>query len=174
MPWLSHQRSIFQRQKPASPRKMIFTPGHVWRRRVTRSFNIAQACRATSMLLGRRSLTRAARRKKRRAAGSTNRRSIRGKSGLPASRGRLARPPASLFPSAASAIVGRVEIEDQLGRRRLETRDELLDEHPRHGHGRARIGTVLQPAQGRAAGQLLAALERALPGQNPCAGCHGR
>jgi hypothetical protein len=37
-----------------SPRKMIFTPGQTWRKRLTSSARIAQACVAASMLAGRR------------------------------------------------------------------------------------------------------------------------
>ena len=52
--WMSHQRSSFQRQKPLSPRKTIFTLGQAWRNRLTKSLRIARLCLEASILLGRR------------------------------------------------------------------------------------------------------------------------
>jgi hypothetical protein len=42
------------RQKPESPRRIMRTPGHAWRSRVTSSFKIAAACSAPSYFAGRR------------------------------------------------------------------------------------------------------------------------
>jgi hypothetical protein len=51
----SHQRNIFQRQKPLSARKIIFfTSGQRLRSALTNNARIAQACLAESILLWRR------------------------------------------------------------------------------------------------------------------------
>jgi len=63
-PCESHQRSIFQRQKPLSPRKIIFTSGHSARSRFPSSARMAHACLAPSILKATAMRTAVANRKK--------------------------------------------------------------------------------------------------------------
>jgi hypothetical protein len=62
IPWASFSQAatcpaVRQRQKPESPRKIIFTCGHACRNRWTKSFKTAHACRAAPLFPGRRQAT---------------------------------------------------------------------------------------------------------------------
>ena len=72
----------------------------------------------------------------------------------------------ALLP-AMYRIVGRVEVEDQLGRRAGEAGDEPLDEHLVDGPGGRPVGAVLEPAQRRRARQHAVPLNGGLPRRIP-------
>lgn len=62
-------------------------------------------------------------------------------------------------------VIGRVEIEDQLGRCLGKGSDELLDQHLVKSHGGLAVHPLLEPAKRRAGSQFRVTLERRLPGQ---------
>ena len=66
---------------------------------------------------------------------------------------------------AMHQIVGGIEVENQLGRRLLERRDELIDDHAVDGNGASTVGAILEAAQGGAGGGGGVAFERGLQGQ---------
>jgi hypothetical protein len=62
-------------------------------------------------------------------------------------------------------VIGRVEIQNQFAGSRRKRRDEFFHQHLVQREGRPPVHPVFQPAQRRAGGQFLVALQRRLPGQ---------
>ncbi len=65
------------------------------------------------------------------------------------------------------AIIGRIKVEDQLGRRLRKRRDKRLPQHPVHGHRTGPRGAGLEPAERRTGAQRRVPLQRALPHDIP-------
>ena len=111
---------------------MILTPGHAWRSRTTSNFKIAQS------VLRRIDIART---------------QIAHQQLLAAQNVKRQKAPVAVvtvkkapFLLAVNSVVGRVEVEDQLGRGRLETGNELLDQHARHRPRALPISPIFQPA----------------------------